>query len=86
MVKIARCLFVGGKREARNRHLSPTGIWLKKNYRRTFKAAAKVEESSSASAGSHEREIEQGLARAVKTLRNVRSAWVEEQQVHGQKS
>lgn len=42
---------------------------------------AKVEEISSTSTMSFEDAIKQGLARAVKTLRNVRSAWVKEQHV-----
>jgi flavin-binding protein dodecin len=45
------------------------------------RAAAKVEEISATSTGSFEDAIEQGLARAIKRLRNVRSAWVKEQQV-----
>jgi dodecin len=39
---------------------------------------AKVEEISSTSTVSFENAIEQGLARAIKTLRNVRSAWIKE--------
>ncbi|MBN1569235.1 MAG: dodecin domain-containing protein [Acidobacteria bacterium] len=42
---------------------------------------AKVEEISATSTVSFEDAIVKGLARAVKTLRNVRSAWVKEQQV-----
>jgi len=42
---------------------------------------AKVEEISATSTVSFEDAIQQGLARAMKTLRNVRSAWVKEQQV-----
>jgi flavin-binding protein dodecin len=45
------------------------------------RAAAKVEEISATSTGSFEDAIEQGLARAIKRLRNVRSEWVKEQQV-----
>ena len=44
-------------------------------------AVAKVEEISATSTKSFEDAIEQGLARAIKTLRNVRSAWVKEQHV-----
>ena len=44
-------------------------------------AVAKVEEISATSKVSFEEAIEQGLARAIKTLRNVRSAWVKEQHV-----
>ncbi|MCJ7630693.1 MAG: dodecin family protein [Longimicrobiales bacterium] len=42
---------------------------------------AKVSEISSTSAKGFEDAIELGLARANKTLRNVRSAWIKEQQV-----
>ena len=42
---------------------------------------AKVEEISSTSTMSFEDAINQGLARAIKTLRNVRSAWLKEQHV-----
>jgi len=42
---------------------------------------AKVSEISATSAESFEDAVVQGLARANKTLRNVRSAWIKEQQV-----
>ncbi len=42
---------------------------------------AKVEELSATSTVGFEDAIKHGLARANKTLRNVRSAWVKEQQV-----
>ena len=42
---------------------------------------AKVSEISSTSTKGFQDAIEQGIARAHKTLRNVRSAWVKEQQV-----
>lgn len=42
---------------------------------------AKVSEISATSTQSFHHAIETGLARAHKTLRNVRSAWVKEQQV-----
>lgn len=42
---------------------------------------AKVEEISSSSTVSFEDAIKQGIARADKTLRNIRSAWIKEQQV-----
>jgi dodecin len=42
---------------------------------------AKVSEISATSKKSFEDAIQQGLARANKTLRNVRSAWIKEQQV-----
>jgi flavin-binding protein dodecin len=42
---------------------------------------AKVSEISATSAKSFEDAVVQGLARANKTLRNVRSAWITDQQV-----
>jgi hypothetical protein len=42
---------------------------------------AKVAEISATSTKSFEDAIQQGLARSAKTLRNVRSAWIKEQQV-----
>lgn len=42
---------------------------------------AKVSEISATSTVSFEDAIKQGIARADKTLRNIRSAWVKEQQV-----
>lgn len=42
---------------------------------------AKVSEISAMSAKSFDDAVVQGLARANKTLRNVRSAWIKEQQV-----
>jgi len=42
---------------------------------------AKVSEISSTSPTSFEDAINQGISRAHKTLRNVRSAWIKEQQV-----
>ncbi len=44
-------------------------------------SVAKVSEISSTSAKSFDDAIAQGLARANKTLRNVRAAWIKEQQV-----
>jgi hypothetical protein len=44
-------------------------------------SVAKVSEISSTSNKSFEHAIEQGLARAGKTLRGIRSAWIKEQQV-----
>jgi flavin-binding protein dodecin len=44
-------------------------------------AVARVTEISSTSDTSFEDAIHQGIARATKTLRNVRSAWVKEQRV-----
>jgi flavin-binding protein dodecin len=42
---------------------------------------AKVSEISSTSSKGFQEAIEQGIARANKTLRHVRSAWVKEQQI-----
>ena len=44
-------------------------------------SVAKVSEISSTSPKSFEDAVQQGLARAAKTLRNVRSAWIKEQRV-----
>ena len=44
-------------------------------------SVAKVTEISARSDKSFEDAIQQGIARANKTLRNVRSAWIKEQQV-----
>ena len=44
-------------------------------------SVAKVSEISCTSSKSFEDAIAQGLARASKTLRHVRSAWIKEQQV-----
>jgi len=44
-------------------------------------AVARVTEISSTSSESFDDAIQQGVARATKTLRNVRSAWIKEQRV-----
>jgi flavin-binding protein dodecin len=44
-------------------------------------SVAKVSELSATSSTSFEDAIQQGLARAAKTLRNVRGAWIKEQHV-----
>ena len=44
-------------------------------------AVARVTEISSTSPKSFEDAIQEGVARATKTLRNVRSAWVKEQRI-----
>ncbi len=44
-------------------------------------SVAKVSEISATSTKSFEDAIQLGLSRATKTLRNVRSAWIKEQQV-----
>jgi len=45
-------------------------------------SVAKVSEISATSSKSFEDALKGGIARANKTLRNIRSAWVKEQQVH----
>jgi dodecin len=45
-------------------------------------SVAKVSEISATSSKSFEDALQQGIARANKTLRNVRAAWVKEQQVY----
>ena len=44
-------------------------------------SVARITEISSASDKSFEDAIEQGVARAAKTLHNIKSAWVKEQEV-----
>ena len=44
-------------------------------------SVARVVEITSTSTNSFEDAIQQGIARATKTLRNVRSAWIKEQEV-----
>ena len=44
-------------------------------------SVAKVTELSSTSTTSFEDAIAQGIARAARTIRNIRSAWIKEQQV-----
>ena len=44
-------------------------------------SVARVTEISSTSTKSFDDAVEQGIARATETLRNVKSAWVKEQQV-----
>jgi flavin-binding protein dodecin len=44
-------------------------------------SVAKVSEISATSSKSFEDALKQGIARAHKTIRNIRSAWVKEQQV-----
>jgi dodecin len=47
-------------------------------------SVAKVSEISSTSTKSFEDAIQQGLSRAAKTLRNIKSAWIKEQVVRVQ--
>jgi hypothetical protein len=49
--------------------------------RRTEMSVAKVSEISATSSKGFEDAVQQGLARAGKTLRNIQSAWVKEQHV-----
>jgi dodecin len=44
-------------------------------------SVARIVEISSTSTKSFEDALQQGIARATKTLRNVRSAWIKEQEV-----
>jgi flavin-binding protein dodecin len=44
-------------------------------------SVAKVSEISSTSPKSFEDAVQQGLARAAKTLRNIQSAWIKEQRI-----
>ena len=44
-------------------------------------SVAKVSEITATSSKSFEDAIQQGLNRAAKTIRNIRSAWIKEQQV-----
>ena len=46
-------------------------------------SVAKVSEISATSSKSFEDAMQQGIARASKTLRNVRAAWIKEQHVRG---
>jgi len=48
-------------------------------------SVAKVSEISATSTKSFEDAIQQGLARASSTLRNIRSAWIKEQHVRCEK-
>ena len=48
-------------------------------------SVAKVSELSATSKKGFEDAVQQGLARASKTLRNVRSAWIKEQRVRLEK-
>jgi dodecin len=52
-----------------------------KNSEEAQMSVAKVTEISSTSTKSFEDAINQGIARAGKTIRNIRSAWIKEQQV-----
>lgn len=47
-------------------------------------SVAKVSEISATSSKSFEDAIQQGLTRSAKTLRNIQSAWIKEQQVRCQ--
>ena len=49
-------------------------------------SVAKVSELSSTSTKSFEDAIQQGLTRASKTLRNIRSVWIKEQHVRLEKN
>jgi flavin-binding protein dodecin len=49
--------------------------------REAYMSVAKVSEISATSTKSFEDAITTGIARASKTIRNIRSAWIKEQQV-----
>jgi flavin-binding protein dodecin len=59
------------------------GVWtgLDTEPKEIAMAVARVTEISSTSPKSFDDAIQQGIGRATKTLRNVRSAWVKEQRV-----
>lgn len=63
---------------------APGGEAALDNVQEVSMAVAKVSEISSTSTVSFEDAIQQGIARASKTLRNVKSAWIKEQQVRVQ--
>jgi flavin-binding protein dodecin len=56
-------------------------VWTANQKESNTMAVARVTEISSTSAKSFEDAVQQGIARATKTLRNVRSAWIKEQRV-----
>jgi flavin-binding protein dodecin len=62
--------------------LSREGCECIASKRGTGMAVAKVSEISSTSSKSFEDAIQQGIARAGKTLRHIRGAWIKEQHVH----
>ncbi len=58
---------------------------LSQHSRRTYMTVARISEISSVSKKSFEDAILQGVARANKTLKNVKGAWVKDQEVHDRK-
>jgi flavin-binding protein dodecin len=62
---------------------APLGSWLTFLIRKenAVMAVARVTEISSTSNRSFEDAVQQGIARATKTLRNVKGAWIKEQRV-----
>jgi flavin-binding protein dodecin len=61
--------------------LGPSNNRQRANRREITMAVARVTEISATSTQNFDDAIRQGLARASQTLRNVRSAWIKEQQV-----
>jgi flavin-binding protein dodecin len=59
--------------------------WAASSDKETAMSVAKVSEISSTSTKSFEDAINTGIARASKTIRNIRSAWIKEQQVRLEK-
>jgi flavin-binding protein dodecin len=57
------------------------GTGVERHSREAAMAVARVTEISTTSSKSFDDAIQQGIARATKTLRNVRSAWIKEQRV-----
>ena len=56
------------------------GTWLAT--REVYMSIARVVEITATSEESFEDALQQGVSRATQTLRNVRSAWVKEQEIH----
>ena len=56
-------------------------LGLRVGIRRSLMSVARVTEISSTSEKSFEDAIKQGISRASKTLRNVKGAWIKEQQI-----
>src|SRR5688572_8523568 len=54
---------------------------LSKHWEGRIMSVARITEISSTSTKSFEDAIQKGITRATKTIRNVRSAWVKEQQI-----
>jgi flavin-binding protein dodecin len=66
---------------ASNRSPPVLRLWEPSSRKEHVMTVARVTEISATSTKSFEDAIAQGVARATKTLRNVRSAWVKEQRI-----